>query len=193
MQTAKGFKTTRHFHLTCILLIVCAAAIETGCTVGSAPLPDLSDRFVADTIAGGNRTVGGGSFTRHFRVVRNGVAHDAMVLEAPVTIRLALAAPAPGAVLECTSTPVFNIGDGMQLDVLLGEGGRRRVIFSRYYDAGRRLEDRAWIPLSIPLELQASPGDAELEIRVSGGPQGDLVADWLALSMVRIVQNPRRQ
>ncbi len=173
-----------------IFEVACAPA-----TVGgqSVPTLDLGDSFAADTVAGGKRTQGGGSFTPHFKVVRNGVAHDAMVLEAPVAIRAALGGIGPGATLECLSTPVFNIGDGMQMEVLLRDGARRRALFSRYYDAGRRLADRAWIPLTIPLGFESVSRDAQLEIRVSGGPQGDLVADWLALSMVRIVQSQRRQ
>ncbi len=179
-------------------LAVAVAILEVGCApavvVGEAgPSIDLGGRFTADTVAGGKRSAGGGSFTPHFKVVRNGIARDAMVLEAPVTIRATLDGVSRGAVLECLSTPVFNIGDGMQMDVFLSEEGRQRAIFSRYYDAGRRMEDRAWIRLSIPLDLESSQAQAQLEIRVSGGPQGDLVADWLALSMVRVVQKQREQ
>jgi len=173
-----------------ILEAGCAPAVVDG---EAAPTLEIGDRFVPEGVAGGRRTEGGGSFTTHFKVVRGGIAHDAMVLEAPVTIRAPLGPIGPGAALECLSAPVFNIGDGMQMDVSLIEDGRRRAVFGRYYDAGRRLEDRAWIPLRIALEVLSPSSDAQLEIRVSGGPQGDLVADWLALSRVRLVQSQGRQ
>jgi hypothetical protein len=169
----------------------CTSEPATGADPGT--VLDLRELFAADTVAGGTKTEGGGSFVAHFRVVRNGFARDAMVLEAPVSIRAPLAGAAPGAILECQSTPVFNVGDGMQMDMHLIDGVKRRVIYSRYYDAGRHLEDRAWIPLSIPLDLEGSSVAAQLEIRVSGGPQGDLVADWLALSDVRIIQGRARK
>jgi hypothetical protein len=111
-----------------------------------------------------------------------------MVLVAPVVIQASLEGISGRAILEGQSSPVYNVGDGMQMDILLLAPGRERVIYRRYYDAGRRLEDRAWIPINIPLELEEWPRDSRLEIRVSGGPQGDLVADWLALSALRMVQ-----
>ncbi len=182
-----------------VALVAAFLLFSMGCTsepvTGENPgtVLDLRELFSANTVAGGRKTEGGGSLMAHFRVVRNGSARDAMVLEAPVTICAPLARAAPGAILECQSTPVFNVGDGMQMDMFLIDGAQRRAIYSRYYDAGRRLEDRAWIPLSIPLGLEASSREAQLEIRVSGGPQGDLVADWLALSDVRIIQGQARQ
>ena len=182
-----------------LLAVVGIAAIlfETSCSstrVASEPPPgiDLQDRLLSDTLGAAKRNEGGGSFTRHFKVVRNGVARDSVVLEAPVTIRAELGKAADGATLEFLSTPVFNIGDGMQLDVFVTRNGKRRGVYSRYYDAGRKLEDRAWIPVSIPLAPGDSAAGDYLEIRVGGGPQGDLVADWLALSMVRVVQKQRR-
>jgi hypothetical protein len=55
----------------------------------------------------------------------------------------------------------------------------------RYFDAGRRAEDRDWIPLAIPFKAGPRP-DNELIIAISGGPQDDLSADWLALSGLRL-------
>jgi hypothetical protein len=148
--------------------------------------PDLADRFILITPP--DRNVDGQKrLMRHEHVVRNGLARDAMVLVAPATIRMPVDGISGAAILEALSAPVYNLGDGMQMDILLSGSGHERLIYSRYYDAGRRLEDRAWIPLAIPLDPNGGPEDAQLEIRVSGGPQGDLVADWLALSAMRIV------
>ena len=103
---------------------------------------------------------------------------------APIRLR----APLDGAMeyirMEGLATPVFNLGDGFQLDFLLVTDEKSRVIESRYFDPGRRAKDREWIPFSIPL----IPRDREewLEVRVSGGPQGDLVADWLAIAEPRL-------
>jgi hypothetical protein len=153
----------------------------------SAREADLTERFVRAAPAD-YRTEGEKQFVRHEKVVRNGLSRDAMVLVAPVAIRASLEGIAGGGVLEGQSTPVYNVGDGMRMDILLLARGRERMIYSRYYDAGRLLEDRAWIPIQIPLDLGEWPRDSQLEIRVSGGPQGDLVADWLALSGIRIVR-----
>jgi hypothetical protein len=165
---------------------------STGCSTakiagGSSPVAGIGARFEANSVAGSRRTREGGSFTPHFKVVRNGVARDSLVLEAPVTIWTTLEGARPKAVIECITTPVFNVGDGMQMEVSLIENGRSRMLLQRYYDAGRCLADRAWIPLRIPLDLQGPSGAARVEIRLSSGPQGNLVADWLALSDIHIV------
>ena len=79
----------------------------------------------------------------------------------------------------------FNVGDGFRMDVLVGGPGQTRRVYSRYFDAGRKAEDRRWISLEVPLDLTGSEGE-RVEVAVSGGPQGDLVADWLALAEVRV-------
>jgi hypothetical protein len=86
------------------------------------------------------------------------------------------------------ATPVFNVGDGTRLDIYLQENGTKQLIYNRYFDAGRLAEDRDWIPLSVPLILKGST-DNWLEIQVTGGPQGDYTADWLALNSIRIEPN----
>ena len=142
---------------------------------------DLADRFAVIAPSAEK------SFDRHFMVVRRGKRMDSMLLVAPVTIHAPLAGSEPNTMFECLATPVFNVGDGMRLDVLLKTGGSERLLFTRYFDAARRAEDRDWIPLSIPL---AAPGvsASELVMRLSGGPNGDLTADWLALASVRLTQ-----
>lgn len=108
-----------------------------------------------------------------------------MTLVAPLEIRASLAGLSGTHTLKLLATPVFNIGDGLQMDVLVGGAGALKQVYGRYFDAGRKAEDRDWIPLEIALDLSGA-GDAYLEIRISGGPQGDLVADWLALAEVRL-------
>ncbi len=144
---------------------------------------------VTNTFADGFKVVAGGggsdSFQRHTRVTRNGRQEDAMVLVAPITVRAPLHAPDGKSVLRLLATPVFNIGDGMNLDVFVESNGDRTKVFSRYFDAGRKVEDRAWVPLEIPLD-RGGVANPHLEFAVSGGPQGDLVADWLALAELQI-------
>jgi hypothetical protein len=88
-------------------------------------------------------------------------------------------------ILEGWATPVFNVGDGLQMDLFLRRAGARHLMGSRYFDAGRKIEDRDWIPIAFPLDLGQ---DDQLEINVSAGPQGNLVADWLALSSLHLAQ-----
>jgi hypothetical protein len=108
-----------------------------------------------------------------------------MILIAPVSVGASLQGISGNATLEGLATPVFNVGDGMQMDLLVKHAGTTRSIGSRYFDSGRNAEDRNWIPIALPLNLGE---DDQLEIRISAGPQGDLVADWLALSSLRLVQ-----
>lgn len=113
-----------------------------------------------------------------------------MLLIAPVTAWADVGGIAGSYFLEALCTQVFNTGDGIQMDIYLTERGARRKICSRYFDAGRRAEDRDWIPVSIPLVLGQTQ-NSRIEIEASAGAQGDLVGDWLALSSVRLV--PRKE
>ena len=147
-----------------------------------APAQDFPSRFQLVPGSGAAE-----SFSLHQTVVRRGKPRDAIVLVAPATIRAPLSGYGGNLLLECDATPVYNIGDGMQLTVAIRTGSAERQIFTRYFDAGRRAEDREWVHLSIPLAV-TEPSTSELVITVSGGPHGDLVADWLALASIRIIQ-----
>ncbi len=109
-----------------------------------------------------------------------------MLLIAPVTIKAGVDGRSGNFTLEAWCSQVFNTGDGIEMDIYLASRGERRKIYSRYFDAGRRAEDRGWIPINVPLIL-APVQDARIEIEASAGPQGDLTGDWLALSSVRLV------
>ncbi|MDM7994135.1 MAG: hypothetical protein QUT30_00460 [Acidobacteriota bacterium] len=122
---------------------------------------------------------------RNLAVVRKGLRKDTLTLVAPVSVQAVLPDASGKMMLEGLATPVFNIGDGIEMNLFLIRSGARRPIGRRYFDSGRRAEDRAWIPIAFPVDLHA--GDT-LEIDVSAGPQGDLVADWLALSELRLVR-----
>jgi len=129
----------------------------------------------------------GGSLDRHLMVVRHGRRMDAMVLVAPVTIRAPLGGLFGNLTFECLAAPVYFVGVGMQMDVLLKNEAGEHLVYTRYFDAGRHAEDRDWTLLSIPLDLPDA-STSEIIIRLSGGPQGDLVADWLALASVRLMR-----
>jgi hypothetical protein len=140
----------------------------------------FADRFAV--VAGGGTH---DSFQQHTVVVRNGRQEDATILVAPITVRANLAGYHGALRLRLLATPVFNIGDGIQMDVFLVNGSDRTRICSRYFDAGRNAADRQWIAMEVPLDFW-NRQDSQVEVQVSGGPQGDLVADWLAIAEVRI-------
>jgi hypothetical protein len=136
---------------------------------------DLVERFSLIE-SGGSKTL-----DRHVEVIRKGLKREAFILIAPAVIRASLQGALKEMTLNCLATPLFNVGDGIQMRVFLKRAGNRIPVGNRYFDPGRKAEDRDWIPTAIPLSI--SRGD-QLEIEVSAGPQGDLVADWLALSSV---------
>jgi hypothetical protein len=125
------------------------------------------------------------NISRNASVVRNGLHKDALILVAPVSVRASLRGSSGRMMLVGLATPMFNVGDGIQMDLYLSGAGERRLIGNRYFDSGRRAEDRNWIPIAFPVDLGQ---EDQLEIKISAGPQGDLVADWLALSSLRLMQ-----
>ncbi len=128
---------------------------------------------------------GTGAFDVRYPVVRKGLRRDCLLLVAPISIRAQVVAAGGSYVLEASCTQVFNVGDGIRMDVYLLERGHRRSVYSRYFDAGRQAGDRDWVPVAIPIEI-GQPQDTQIEIEASAGPQGNLDADWLALSSVRL-------
>jgi len=93
--------------------------------------------------------------------------------------------------LRFIAVPVFNVGDGIQMEVWLTDGGPPVRVCSRYFDPGWRFEDRRWTPISVSMELHRK--DARIEIRVSGGPEGNLTGDWLAFADVQLLSGAERQ
>jgi hypothetical protein len=165
----------------CVLVLVWAAASLgiAGCgkngavQIRSGSNIDLSDRF--SLISAGAPE----NFQRHIDAIRRGERKDALKLVAPAAIRASLQGATGKWILKFWAAPVFDVGDGFLMMVFLRRSGTRVVVGNRYFDPGRKDEDRNWIPIAIPLEIQ--PGD-QLEIEASGGPQADFTADWLALS-----------
>jgi len=147
---------------------------------------DLTERF---SVTSPKTNPAAKEFDAHFSVIRNGSRRDSMVLIAPASIHAPLTGFSGPVELKGFMTPVFDVGDGIRLDIFLNENGIKRLIYNRYFDAGRLAEDRNWIPLSVPLDLKES-ADNWLEIKISGGPQGDYAADWLAMNAVRM--EPRK-
>jgi hypothetical protein len=140
---------------------------------------DLSGRFEAFPPPPIKRNGPKASMHR-FPVYRSGTTRNAIVLETPARIRASLAGISGSRVLTGSATHLYNIGDGLQLDIVLIRSGVERIVYSRYFDPGRKLEDRSWISFEVPLDLDGA-ADSLIELRVSAGPQGDLTADWLGI------------
>ncbi len=169
------------------LLFFLAASFVWGACVESKPVPTktVGDIRLVDRLLPADAAAASNNVNRNFAVIRKGLRKDTLTLVAPVSVRATLPDASGKMMLEGLATPVFNIGDGIEMNLFLIRGGVRRPIGRRYFDSGRRAEDRAWIPIAFPVDLHA--GDT-LEIDVAAGPQGDLVADWLALSELRLVR-----
>jgi hypothetical protein len=171
--------------ICCFLCFVFAAMVYfTGCSRKSdirsaeSTTLDLMSKF--ETV---NSSPSVTRFHRNFPVIRNGERRDTLTVVAPLTIRTYLHDVSTQMTLEGFVAPVFNIGDGIQMQICLKRGRRLRLVASGYFDPGRNAEDRKWVPIKIPLNPEE--GD-QLEIQVTPGPQGDSVADWLAFSCLRL-------
>jgi hypothetical protein len=185
-QTGKRLEKNSAFMGVALWLsLLCACQSPPAPAAAGQDAVELTDLLRPAPLPPG-ASAGADSLRRDLFVVRKGRRMKALVLTAPAAARARLPALPAVSRLECLTAPVFNVGDGFELEVALVTGNEREVVYRRYYDPGREAADRSWIPLSIALPYAAGDG-AELEIRVSGGPQGDLVADWLAIAAPRVV------
>jgi hypothetical protein len=173
-----------------IVMAVATSFIYSGCRSSSPIHPegpqglDLTDNLVPIL----NPGLHAANLERNMSVIRRGIRRDAVILMAPVTVRTSFKGISGRRMLEGWATPLFNVGDGFQMNLFLIRKGERRLIDGRYFDAGRKFEDRDWIPIAIPLDIGQ---DDQLEIEVTAGPQGNLDADWLALSSLRLTRGKR--
>jgi len=170
--------------ISAILLCFAACGSRRGIQQKDGELLDLMNRLEC-----AGPVPEGGHFERNQYVTRKGLRRKSLVITAPIRIAASLEGVSGKALLRGWAAQVYNIGDGLQMDLYLTRNGTRRRIAGRYFDSGRRAEDRDWIPLEFPLEI----GEKDwLEIEISGGPQGDLVADWLALDSLALFKTKSR-
>jgi hypothetical protein len=135
------------------------------------------------------RVVGHPEFPpRSLPVTRRGKRRDAIVLIAPSTVKVTLSRISGPVSLKGWAAPVFNIGDGVQMEMKLTDSRQQRTVYSRRFDPARNAADRDWIPLDIGFNLDES-NKWDLEMSVSAGPQGDLVGDWMALAELYLSRN----
>ena len=173
--TAIGLHSVCHRAVLIWALLCC-----TGCGNGSGILEtefkvlDLTDRFSAEESSQTDA-----HFEQNTPVIRKGVRKKALIISAPISIHASLQGISGELVLRGWAAPVFNIGDGLEMKLFLCRDGNRYPLVVRAFDAARKAEDRAWVPIEILLKLT---GREQLEIEVAAGIQGDLTADWLALS-----------
>jgi hypothetical protein len=173
-------RIVRFVSLALSTVVLAASFYFSGCMTSArirsenAEVIDLTGRFSPV-----NPDISDPHFERHVHATRNGMRRDALILIAPVSIRATLQGVSGKVMLQGWATPVFNIGDGIQMNLFLIHAGTSRHIGSRYFDPGRNANDRNWIPIEVPLKLSE---EDQLEIEISAGPQGNLTGDWLALS-----------
>lgn len=194
-QMDRIFRQTRHNPkwkkvflktiLTAALICVAACGSPDSMKPGNGQVLDLMDRLSpAGSIQRDEQ------FQPNQLVIRKGLRRNAIIIVAPVCIQASLQGVSGKAMLKGWAAPVYNIGDGLRMDLYISRRGIRYQVGSRYFDPGRKAGDRDWIPIEVPLEIAEGEED-RLEIEISAGPQGDLVADWLALSSLSLFRvNP---
>jgi hypothetical protein len=169
-----------------LFFVIAAPLVFSGCAKTAEVQPDATgEADLTDKFLPVNPVAQDTHINRSLSVIRKGLRKDALILIAPVSVRASIKGVSGRLMLKGLATPVFNIGDGIQMDLYLSRAGKRHFVGNRYFDSGRRAEDRGWIPIAFPLDLGE---DEQLEIEISAGPQGDLVADWLALSSLHLMQ-----
>ena len=165
--------------LTAVLAIH-GAFFATGCRGARPSAPaEMLERFVP-----AKQVARRSSLLNPIVVDRAGSKKKAMVLVAPASAKAPLGGDSGRIELQLEAVPVFNVGDGIQMEIWLLDDGPPARICSRYFDPGRRFEDRRWTPVKV--EMNVHRKDAQLEIRVSAGPEGNLTGDWLAFADVSI-------
>jgi hypothetical protein len=156
------------------------AGALSGCRRGSSsadPALNLTERIHLVNAKAGQ------ILEKHRIMARNGRERDCIMLVAPMVVQAALYGAEGKRTLEFLAAPVFNIGDGVLLNVYLERAGSRISAGSRYFDPARKAEDRRWTSVAIPVQVEE--GD-QLQIEVAAGPQGDLTADWIGLNSIRL-------
>jgi hypothetical protein len=173
----------------CVAALVAIHGILLGAGCSHAPMPvqpNLLERFTPAMSVADRR-----SFLNPVVVDRGGLKKNAMVLIAPVAAKAPLEGSRGRAELHFMVVPVFNVGDGIQMEIWLLDEGKSAQVFSRYFDPGRRFEDRRWTPVTVAMDLDRE--DVQLEIRVSAGPEGNLTGDWLAFADLSISTGAERR
>jgi hypothetical protein len=166
----------------------CGACLLLSLTLIRCSADDIvrSERSEARLLLADLRVVGHPEFPpRSLPVTRRGKRRDAIVLIAPSTVKVTLAGIFGPVSLKGWIAPVFNIGDGIQMEMKLTDSQQQRTIYGRRFDPARSAADRDWIPLDIGFNLDES-NKWDLEMSVSAGPQGDLVGDWVALAELHL-------
>jgi len=151
-----------------------------GCSHAGLPAPaNLLERFVPVM-----QVAGRGSYQNPIVVDRAGSKKVAMVLVAPAAAKASLEGWRGPVELQLMVVPVFNVGDGIQMEIWLRDDELATRVYGRCFDPACRFEDRRWTPVVVAMDVHRK--DAQLEIRVTGGPVGNLTGDWLAFADARI-------
>lgn len=120
-----------------------------------------------------------------FTMVRAGERRNGVALIAPVRISVPVNSTRGSFEFKCFAAPVYNIGDGVTLEILWEDRSGARSLLRRRFDAARRSEDRRWAEISVPVRIEEG---GRIVFAASAGPGGDLVADWVAVAEPRIVE-----
>ncbi|MBM3789690.1 MAG: hypothetical protein FJW35_04975 [Acidobacteria bacterium] len=167
-----------------VLALVAFAVWNGACPTARSPLEQAAGD--SNWMERWQRKSGDGEFHRGMRVARRGTVRPSLVLAAPAQIALQWKGAAGRLRVRCWAAPVFNIGDGCLLSVTWVGDDRTLSAFSRYFDAARNEADREWSRLDFLVEMGGRP-DGELVFELTGGPEGDLTADWMAFADLTVV------
>lgn len=175
-----------HAGLCAIIALNCLACPTPAGSRQRAPdvLLDLTDRF-SPVPPVDRHTDGNAGFFPKLPVTRKGKREDALVLVAPIRVRATFSGVTGQVFFEALAAPVFNLGDGIQLEVSVSNDREEKLLFERHFDGAAQASDRDWIGLEIPIDLGAG-GTWHLEMRAAAGRRGDLTGDWLAVARPRL-------
>jgi len=168
-----------------LLLPALSSCLLAACGPGRsrpvAPMPgDLSEELASAASPPGS--------IRDFTMVRAGERRRGVALIAPVKLSVPVNETHGLFEFRCFAAAVYNVGDGVTLEILWEDSSGARRLIERRFDAARRREDRRWAEISVPLKIE---GRGHIVFAASAGASGDLVADWVTVAQPRVSPRDR--
>lgn len=120
-----------------------------------------------------------------YYLARSRDCRPALVTLAGAKVRFEVPNVGPDSKLIIGAGMVHDLGDGALGSIRVDHNGVTDLLYSRYLDPARKIQDRRWFDEQISIGRYA-PGPITLYFECSSGGSGDTGADWFAWSRMKI-------